>query len=218
MKIAKTEGAFVYIGGDGCDNFIQPSKISFEMLNQQGIIRQQGLFIRTLEKLQNKVVAMGTGNHSWEQQLTGIDRVSEVAKRLKIVYTDVGGLLKLKVGKVEYNIFRTHKYKSTSTVNLVHACKQCWRMGEYDADIIVIEHRHAAAFEPFYGHKELKIGIRTGTYKIYDNYARANGFYGLKVENPTVILYPNEKKMIPFLDMFDAFEYLKGIRKKKVSK
>ena len=209
--IEQTDGLYCYAGGDLRENIIEAGKIE-SSLNQQPILWQNMLFIRTIEKLKSKIVALGSGTHDWDTYITGMDRLAELAKSLKIVYTDVGGLLKLTVGNQVYNIFRTHKFKFHSQFNLTHACKQLWRLGEYDADIIVIEHRHVAAYESFFGHGIERIGIRTGTYKISDDYARKEGFYGLSVKSPTVILFPNVRKMIPFLDIDNAIPYLKTVR------
>jgi len=207
--IENTPRVFTYIGGDMRENIIEPAKIGSSH-NQQPIIRQSALFIRTLEKIKKKVIAVGAGTHDWDILLSGFDTIKQLCEDLKVVYTDMGGLMNLRVGEQEYKIFRSHHYKFQSVLNLTHAAKQCWRLGEYDADMVCLEHRHVAAVEPFYGHGLERIAIRTGTYKTKDTYARTYGFYGLRVGNPTIILYPHERKMVPFLHMHDALAFLKG--------
>lgn len=209
--IRDTDGLFAYAGGDLKENIMQPSKMG-SSFTQDRLVVQNALMFRTLEKIQSKIVALGSGNHDWEKLLTGADTVASLARSLKVVYTDVGGLFKLKVGNQEYKIFRTHKYRFNSSLNLCHTAKQCWRFGEFDADIVVVEHQHQAAVEPFNGHGVERIAVRTGTYKIYDDYARKHGFYSLKVNNPTVILFPDKRKIIPFLHMDEALICLNALR------
>ena len=214
--LVETDGLYVYPGGDGTENFINMmnGKGIGAGLNQQQVVRQRALFIRAMEKIRRKVVAWGssTEHTGWTRIMTGIDDLADIAKRLNLIYTDVGGLLELTVGDQLYNIFRTHQYKFHSAFNLCHAAKQLWRMGKYDADIVVVEHRHVGAIEKFVGHGLERIAIRTGSFKIYDDYARKFGYYGISVANPTVILFPGERRMIEFLHIEDAVLTLRTLR------
>ena len=213
--VCETDGLFVYAGGDGSENFIVSNgKSAGAGLNQQQIVRQRALFIRLLQKLGDSLIALGSSSeHSgWNRAMTGVDDLAELAKRLNLVYTDVGGLIELTVGNQTYNIFRTHRYKYNSDFNLTHTAKQLWRLGQYDADITIVEHRHSAAIESFLGHGLERYAVRTGTAKVYDDYARKFGYYGQRFANPTIILYPNERRMIGFLHMEDAIITLKALR------
>jgi len=215
--VIQTDGLYAYIGGDGTERFIKaPSVPRGAGIEQQPITIQRLLFIRALEGMIGKVVAFGTGNHElWMKVATGYDDLAEIARQLKFVYTGPGGLLNLTVGKQIYRIFRSHKFRFSSALNLTHAAKQCWRLGAYDADIIVIEHRHEAAIETFTGHGQERIAIRTGTFLVFDDYARRMGFYGAEVGNPTVILFPEERKMIAFKHLEDAVLLLESLRSRE---
>ena len=214
--ICNTDGLYVYFGGDGSENFLSymGAGMASGGLNQQQIVRQRALLIRMLQKLSDKIIAFGSSpeHTGWSRIITGVDDLADIAKRLNIIYTDVGGALELRVGEQVYFIFRTHRFKFQSTFNLTHASKQLWRLGKYDADIVIVEHKHNAAIEKFMGHGLERIAIRTGTAKIYDDYARKFGFYGQKFENPTVILFPEERRMIEFLHMEDAIITLNALR------
>lgn len=206
--ILYTDDIYCYIGGDAVENLIEPSKIGSSH-NQMPIVSQKALLTRTLEMLLPKIIALGTGNHSyWSALATGDDDLAKLAKQLKILYTGHGGLLNLKIGDIIYKVFRVHKSRFSSTLNPTHGVKQLWRTGEYDFDIGVCEHQHLVACEVFYGHGEEKLALRTGSYKIYDDYAMRNGFFGVRPENPTVVLYPSKKKMVGFLHMEEAIEFL----------
>jgi len=47
---------------------------------------------------------------------------------------------------------------------------------------------------------------------VFDDYARRFGFYGVEVANPTVILFPYERKMIGFKRLQDAIIMLQALR------
>ena len=210
--MSETDNLYVYIGGDGTDNFIQASKISTSLHNQQPMLVQKALFKRTVEELKNKIVALGTGNHEWwSTDLTGVDDIKELTKNMGILYTQHGGMLKLTVGNIEYMIYRHHKYAYNSNFNLTHTVKRMWEFAPGDFDVGVVEHRHVASIEPFARHGQEKWGIRTGSYKVYDEYALQKGFYGVEVANPAVVLYPDEKRIVGFKYMEDAVKYLRGV-------
>jgi len=212
--IIETEGVYAYVGGDGTERFVKTiAGPQAAGIDQQPITIQRLFFIRAIESMMDKIVAFGTGNHEeWSRIATGFDELANIARRLNFVYTGPGGLLNLTVGKQTYRIFRTHRFRFTSSFNLTHAAKQCWRLGVYDADIVVVEHRHEAAIESFMGHGLERIAVRTGTFLVYDDYARRFGFYGAEVANPTIILFPFERKMISFKRLQDAVIMLRALR------
>ena len=96
--IEKTEGLYVYIGGDAIENAINTD---FGQSSQIDVKLQYLLLARTLEKLYNKIVAVGTGNHPfWTEKMAGIDVIGNIVKNKKLLYTKNGGLLRFTVGDV----------------------------------------------------------------------------------------------------------------------
>jgi len=70
--------------------------------------------------------------------------------------------------------------------------------------------------EPFYKHGELKIAVRAGTYKVYDGWARSQGFYGARVGVPVVFFWPDTWRMQVWPqidDLAGAVEYLAWLRR-----
>ena len=208
--ISSTPNLYVMIGGDAIDNFIQPSKIG-PALDQQPIIFQRALLEGAISKIREKVICIGTGNHNWwTKQAAGFDDTAEFAKKMNILYTGHGGFLNLTVGNQLYRIFRIHKTKFNSSFNPTHSLKQMWRTGIKDFDIGVGEHGHVPHIEVFRGHGKKKAAIKIGTYKVYDTYAIANGFFGVEIRTPCVILYPDKWDIIAFEDMREAVAVLSG--------
>ena len=156
---------------------------------------------------------MGTGNHtSWTEMLTGLDEVKSITDKLNLVYTEAGGLINLKVGNILYKIYRQHHYRFNSSFSPTHSVKQILRMGEADYDIGVLEHLHQSDMESFYWGGKFRIAIKTGSYKTDDEYARSRGFWGSNISNPSIILFPNEYKMLPFIDIKEAVSAYKGVK------
>jgi len=213
MNTIETEdGLHCMIGGDGRQNMIQPSKLGSSH-NQTPIAVQNAVYVLTLKKLISKIIAVGTGNHNyWTTLAIGEDWDKELMRRLKLVYTKHQGKIQLKVGKIVYPILRLHKGRFGSSFNLTHSCKQYQRLHFPDARIIVVEHQHVADMESYRYNEHECVAIRTGTYAVHDDYAEQNGYFGSHVANPTVILYPDTDKIVPFKDMNDAITYLRAVR------
>lgn len=213
MNVLQTEdGLYCMVGGDGYQNIIEPSKTGSSH-NQTPIAVQKGFFVLTLKKLASKIIAVGTGNHNyWTTMAEGEDWDKELARRLRLVYTKHAGKVTLKVGKMFYPILRLHKGRFGSSFNLTHTCKQYQRLFFPESRVVVVEHQHTAALEQYRYNENECAAIRTGTYAVYDDYAQQNGFFGSHVANPTVVLFPNEDKLVGFKSLDDAVIYLRAVR------
>ena len=212
IAVKEEPGLYQFQGGDGYHNIIQASKVGSSH-NQVPISVQKAVYVNMLRENKEKILCMGVGQHNyWTALLEGEDWDAELANRLKIVYSKHGARINLKVGKVVYPILRLHKTQFNSAFNLTHTCKQYQRLHFPEARIIVVEDKHVADIEQYRYNEEECVAIRTGTYATYDDYAQQSGFFGSHVCNPTVILYPNQDKIVGFKDMHDAIIYLRAVR------
>lgn len=213
--IIKEPGVTLDVGGDAWQNIIQASKIGSSH-NQTPIPVQLGLTALTLKKLDDakSLNSVRTGNHShWSTMLTGEDWLGEKCKQLHLVYTKHGARINLKIGQQEYPYMARHIGRYNSSFNLTHSNKQEQRLNYPWARFTVFEHQHVADMEQYrYDSKEC-VAIRTGTYAIYDDHAQQWGFYGAHVCNPAIVLFPDKDKIVGFKDMYDAFVYLRQVRK-----
>ena len=205
-------GMYVDVGGDGYHNIIQPSKVGSSH-NQMPVSPQRGLFFLSLKQLIDKIKVLRTGNHNyWSTMAVGEDWENEMARRLKILYMKHFGVIHWKIGNQTYTELAMHKGRFNSSFNLTHVCKQYQRLYRPDARIVTVEHHHIAAVEQYrYNDKEC-VAIRPGTYAVFDDWAQQEGYYGAHVANPTVIMFPNEDKLLAFKDMRDAAVYLRTVR------
>ena len=211
--IVKNEpGLYQMQGGDGYENIIQPSKMGSSH-NQAPIVVQKGVYYNMLRENRETILCIGIGQHNyWTALLEGEDWDGELARRLKLVYTKHGARINLKVGSILYPILRLHKTQFNSAFNLTHTCKQYQRMHFPEARIIVAEDKHVADMEQYRYNEQECVAIRTGTYKVYDDFAQQHGFFGAHVCNPTVVLYPKEDRLVGFKDMHEAIIYLRAVR------
>jgi len=207
---------YAYIGGDGCANYILES-LGEPAKKQSANIRQQWAVLRyLLDRIMPSTICVGDGNHpSWTKRLAGIDPTWLMIRDLPAVYTNEGGRLSLTVGNITYEIYRKHRPRFYSSYNPGHAVQQMWRFGECDFDVGVAEHHHEPNIGTFNAHGQRKIWVRTGTYKVYDEYARTKGFYGQSPETPVVIFWPDEKRYHPILGLREAIDYLTEMNKEE---
>ncbi len=208
-------GLYVNIGGDGYQNIIQATKMG-SSFNQQPVATQRGAYVLILKQLleANKLIAIGTGNHNyWSCLLTGEDWDRELAHRLQVAYSKHAAMIHIKVGKQVYPVLRLHKGRYNSSQNPSNSPKQHQRTQYPNARIICVEHLHEGDCENYFYAGKVCCAIRPGTYAVFDDYAQQNGFFGQRPANPTVVMYPNEDRLVGFLKMDDAIEYLRAARK-----
>jgi len=213
VKLAKEiDGVYPLFGGDGYHNIIEASKVGSSM-NQIPICVQKAVYYNILKYLEDKILAISTGNHNyWTALLSGEDWDAGLSRRLKVVYLKHYAVINLIVGEMVYKIVRMHKGRFSSSLNLTNTCKQNQRLYFPDARVVVVEHQHIAAIEEYRYNEHDCIAIRPGTYQTYDDYALMNGYFGSYVANPTIIFYPDKDKIIGFKDMRDGFDFLKAVR------
>jgi hypothetical protein len=139
---------------------------------------------------------------------TGTDIIDEFCNIADCANLWHGAEIKLTVGQVDYELRIRHKAPSESPINTTNAQrKQCERHGPMD--IIALAHLHYPDVEqkPFQGRDNVTF-LRSGSYKIMDEYGQKldglKGTYGI----PMVVLYPNEKRIVAFIDINAGIKFL----------
>jgi glutathionyl-hydroquinone reductase len=59
---------------------------------------------------------------------------------------------------------------------------------------------------------QYRIMLRTGSYKIWDEYCQQTAGYKGKVGVPVVLMYPDRHKIVNLDDLDTAIEFLKAVR------
>lgn len=207
------------LGGDPVDNFIFEKMASAARSQIAQVHVQWRLFryrvLRLLES--NSLLWVSSGNHdAWTHKAAGIDGVLSALGNIPVCYTGEGGFVHLTVGQQTYVIYRKHKpSRFSSGYNTLHFLKQMLRMGTaIEFDVGISEHLHEADLEVFEyrpGSKIDRVLIACGSYKVTDQYATDLGYYGGGYGVPTIVFYPDRRRMLPFMSIADALEALDGV-------
>ena len=209
----EAEGLYVVLMGDLIDNYISNSFTSGLWEALVNLQLQKRLAEDLFSWLKGSILANVIGNHEGRSyKADAFEFQAYLSEKYDVPYLRHGGMIRLVVGGgggpgVEYKIAIRHKYRFNSSFNLTHTVKRLFEhFGVFD--VSVVAHGHVPAIEETIKHGEYRIFIRTGTYKVTDYYTEESGFYGAAVAVPTVVFFPDRKKMLPFRDFRDALSFL----------
>jgi len=206
--IEATDGLYNVLMGDYCDNYITRSHPggSFEQVITADKQRELCEYFFT-RYYQRGNLAVLKGNHdSWVVKETGEDYVKYLARKIESPYLWYGGEIILRLGEVTYRIHAHHSYRYNSSLNTTNSQRNLFNATH--ADIIALGHIHTnETHAKTVGGKDT-VWMRTGSYKITDDYSQWLG--GLKGDPrvPMCVLFPDRKKIVDFRDMYDGIEYL----------
>jgi UDP-2,3-diacylglucosamine pyrophosphatase LpxH len=206
-----TDGLYVIGMGDYADNYITRSHAGgmFEQIINAD--KQREIVEHFIDQLADKLLVLIKGNHdNWELKETGEDFVKYLARKVSVPYLWYGGEITLQHGEAEYKIHAHHSYRFNSSLNTTNSQRHLF--GSTHADIIALGHLHYNETHAKTSGGKDTIWIRTGSYKLTDDYSQWIG--GLKSDprSPMVVIYPDAKRVIPFRDYRDGIEYLKMVR------
>jgi len=208
------EHPYIYVGGCGdmIDNYLPTSHVE-GMFGQMFPPELQKELVENLyAKLRGKWLWVIQGCHDdFSHKADDFDLAKHMAKHLNCANLGYGGLINLKVGDQTYKIAIRHKYKYNSSYNPTHSPKQLVRFDYKEADIAVVAHNHITAIEQSAEPDKDRIYIRPGSMKGPDRYARSLGFRDTGKQMPTVILWPDKRKMLAFMDLEQAIEIFKNL-------
>jgi len=208
-----TDGLYNITMGDYADNYNQNTHKGGMYEQIENPDRQKELILYFFTKfLGEKNLAVLKGNHdNWSYRETGEDFVKYIAREIESPYLWYGGEINIRLGNQVYKIIARHSYIGNSALNTTNSQRRLF--DETQGDVIALGHLHYNE-----SHAKTKAGkdtvwIRSGTYKITDDYTQwAVGAKG-DIRQPMVILFPDKKKIIDFRDMYDGIPYLNMLRK-----
>jgi len=223
--VRDTDGMYCAFGGDGFDNFIKVGLLPAIINAKTSPVDQIAMFEYYMSILleNNKVLFAISGNHEYWTKLTaGIDVVQRLMRERRVLYNQHDFYVNINLGTQNYRIYIRHLTRYNSSINPMHGVKQMLRFGDYDFDIGVAGHIHTAGLETFYHHKQKRLAVRPGSYKVYDTYGEQFGFARAQPTSPVVIFYPDKRDFIGYDDVVQGARILKmereaymGRKKKK---
>ncbi len=208
--------------GDLIDNFTQFKNVL--AVTQQLISpKQQRRILESLiEELveKDKLIISGYGNHDveFDERIIGHSFVQDILSK-SVPYFNGKGIMKLKVGDVEYTNLILHKTRYNSFIHALHGAKREYQL-TFPADVVVCGDKHLSGFEEYihYGMaKDAGMGfggetflIRLGTYKTDCGYSKRYWGKG-NIRTDCVVYFPKDKMKKRFSTAEDAVIYMKGL-------
>ena len=226
IKLLKTTpNLYCILDGDVTEWAISPKMLD-AVLGQVGSPQEQVRVLQAmLEDLSSKVIAFVTGNHDERGvRMGGVDVFEFIMQRVaeRGVYLRDGGVLRIALAGVEYSWRVSHGdgLRGNSMYSNTSALTRNARHEMGFTDIASAGHTHdpeiKIIYEPRDGGaaKEPSIYIRSGSYKVLygENYVDRQGFNPIPtVTMPAVVLWPGEKRMVPFFTVEEAVAYLQAL-------
>lgn len=210
--VAVTDGMYAALAGDGVDNHIKHREA---MANGGDKPKDSWkLYDHYLGMFAEKILVVASGNHDdWTRDFTGVDQVKALAEKNRVHYCPDEALIRLQVGEQRHQILVRHQFHTgNSRMNLGMVVKRMWELGNDDFDVGVIGHHHEPACEPFLKHGIRRWALRPGSYQLTSSYSRRKGFAHSYPTCPTVILWPNQRRVMGFWDVWEAASYLTWLR------
>jgi hypothetical protein len=208
--LSSLPNVYVISCGDTVDNYLP----DFHSPGQFGEIVppeiQKQLVEYIFKKINGKMLALVQGCHDEASHNTDdFDWTKYLSLRLDCANLGFGGFVNVVLGSQTYRICVRHKFRFGSQLNLTHTVK---RMREQlgDFDIGVVAHNHQAAIEELAMPDKHRVFVRPGSFKGADRYARQLGFTDTGAQVPSIILFPNERKILPFMNLDDAVKVLQS--------
>jgi hypothetical protein len=205
----KDMGVYLFGAGDYTNEAIEGSHKGERFDEILTPAQQRQLAKWGFNKIKKSMLGLVRGCHAHRlSNTTDTDLMEEFCGVAECANLWHGADVDIQVGDIMYNLNVGHLAPNESPVNTTNAQRRrCERKGGYD--LVSIAHLHYPEInqKPFMG-RESTIFVRSGTYKIYDEYAQRldqlKGTYGV----PATVFYPKEKKMVPFIDFNAAIKFL----------
>ena len=216
-----TDDVYLGVVGDTIDNFYQFNNAHAILSQVIPPAKQRKLlgeiFHALMEK--NKLLFVGYGNHETrDEKWLGDNLVARMVED-KVPFLSGKGIIKLYIGDQLYTILVMHKTGSNSKINTLYGAKMEYSR-YFPGDLVITAHTHVPAIESYYhygaaGRVGLPFGgeswlVKTGTYNTSDGFSTRFYDHGV-VCDPTLVLFPRERKMVPFMAATDAVSFVKAV-------
>jgi hypothetical protein len=210
--ITGTEGVYAILMGDYKGNY-KPTKHPSGTYTQVASPSMQDLLIKEFfDQYKGTALAAITGCHDqWDFAISGRDLMTEMCSIAKCVNLWHGGGINIELGNQQYKIRARHKFKGESDLNTTNTQRRLLNFFG-PCDVICVAHKHYPDMQQSDKMGQDVIYLRSGSYKVYDEFGQQLGGYEGKAGVSIVILYPDEKKIVPFKNLRDGITHLQAVR------
>ena len=183
--IADTPGMYVVTLGDLVDNFILAKMASIRYGTTTPIPAEWAVVRMLLEIVSDKMLISVGGNHDkWTKALAGIDYFADVVRSVtdKALYDPDEVYARLTIGSWDGILLKArHKWRGNSELNISHGPEKAARFDK-PFHIGMAAHTHVSGvvrqfrtIDPETQRPDTGIILQAGSYKRYDDYAKALG-------------------------------------------
>jgi hypothetical protein len=203
--------AFVVGMGDYKDNaspLVHPDSVHEDVVTPWG----QDLVVKHyIHRVSPRVLIRGCHDH-WDYQTSTQDFVRALCRECVPPAVNLwhGGLIRVHVGDEVYTIRARHKYRRESSLNTTNA-QRALADEKGPVDVIALAHKHFPDLQKLWKFEREIVYLRSGTYKLKDEFAQRAGAWSGVYGVPAVLLYPDRHKVAPFWDFREALLCLKGL-------
>lgn len=175
--ILAVPGSYFWQMGDVVDQFILGRLIAENWKPSLPIAEQYWLAEEYMKGFADRLLAVNAGNHdAWAQKASGVDRMRDISPE-GVLYDADTIKATVEVGNHQFRIWTRHKWRGRSMYNMTHGQERGVRFDNPQYDVYVGAHNHTGSVARELIHNgSRKIAIQTGSYKIHDDYADAEGF------------------------------------------
>jgi len=206
--IKNYSNVYVVLIGDYADNFNRSSRGSGVYEQVITVPEQKQRVEYMVKTLKEKILGICLGCHDkWMFENDAFDFAQYLAKKCNGSWLGFNGLLHVKVGDVNYDIYATHKCERWSRDNPSHGLKDIYRT-KAKFDVGFAAHRHVPSIEYYWIGDKWIVTIRTGSYKMTDYFLDHKNLPKYGSYLPCVILDDKEKEILAFPDLKEAVKYL----------
>lgn len=220
--IKSTPGVYVAFMANLIDNGI-PGQFPDGMLQNVIPPEEQVIAMRkyiqdfdSLNKVVGAIVSPCHEGWTWKKAGQDINRLLFDYEGRKFPVLENGGKLILDVNGAEYYTALYHQLGPfNSNLNKNNGTQRMKQLQHRNADIVAAAHHHTSEAMQTFSDKgdDMKpiCYLRTGCYKLDDQWSKGKGYVGGEPGGQSVILFPQVKKMQPVLELDTAIRLHKGV-------
>lgn len=216
--IRDAEGLYTFLMGDLIQNLNMvkhPSSLHECVLPDPRDQQNAARWIMDIANQRAKIEGLVDGNHEGNSKKAAGFCLGEAwSKELKVPYLWHGAKVTYRVGKVDYILGLRHKFRNESGINTTNVQRTIHQQLWPDADVVVLGHRHYNDLQQITKPLKTTAWLRAGSYQKWDEFGQSAGHYKGAWGIPLVILYPDERKVVPIYgeNFHTGLEILQDVR------
>lgn len=201
-EILSTPNLYVALLGDMTEFAIRLRSVAEVCAQIFGPDKQIQFMEDWFGEIKHKVAFATWENHETErsEKMAGFSFVKHLIGK-DCVYFDGIGHADVVVGKQEYQIAASHKFRGYSYMNACHAGARYMRFQGVDREIAMMGDIHTPAFAHYYDGPKERLSLVAGTLNVDSLYAKRYFSIFTQAQYPAIELMHDEHRFVPFANL-----------------